>query len=388
MSATLRPAPFFAPQRVPHQQGLGRPEPHSVLRTPYLDLDLAVALTRFRELSAALPGTPLHYAVKANSHPALLAALAAAACRFDVAGPAEVRAALAAGAAADQLVYSNPVKHRRDVASAAALGVRLFVVDSVDETRKVADAAPGSAVLCRIATSGAGSDWSLSRFGCSPQEGVRVLRTAARCGLDAAGIAFHVGSQQRDPEAWDGPLGDAAAILAALGVEDAAAWTVDHGGGFPAHLEGDIPPLSSYGSAIEVSLRRHFGANRPRTIAEPGRGVVADAGTLVAEVIGVADRGGTRCVTLDAGVFTGLVETLDEAIRYRIRTSADGGPTGPCALVGPTCDNADVLYREHPVQLPLSLREGDTVRLLSAGAYTSCYSTAFNGFEPLPTRLV
>lgn len=106
-------------------------------------------------------------------------------------------------------------------------------------------------------------------------------------------------------------------------------------------------------------------------------------------VVGVLHRGSTRWVFLDVGVFTGLVETLDEAIRYRLRTSADGGPTGPCVLAGPTCDSADVLYEDVPVELPLALGEGDTVRLLSTGAYTSSYSTVgFNGFAPLSTHLV
>lgn len=117
--------------------------------------------------------------------------------------------------------------------------------------------------------------------------------------------------------------------------------------------------------------------------------MVADAGTLVSSVVAVLWRGDTRWVFLDAGVFTGLVETLDEAIRYRLRTSADGGATGPCVLAGPTCDSADVLYEQVPVHLPLRLAEGDTVRLLATGAYTACYSTVgFNGFAPLTTRLV
>ncbi len=365
-------------------------ESGDVPATPYLLLDVEAAVTRFRRIAAALPGTGVHYAVKANPAPALLGALARAGCRFDVAGPAELAAVLLAGAAPGDVVYSHPVKRRADVAAAAALGVRLFVVDSLQETHKVADAAPGSSVLCRLATSGAGSDWPLSgKFGCSPDDAVRILRTADGIGLDPAGVCFHVGSQQRDPGAWDAPVAAAAGVFARLRAVGLAPWLLDLGGGLPAHLEGGHPPLAAYGAAIELALRRHFGRWRPRTLVEPGRAVVADAGTLVASVVGVLHRGPTRWVFLDAGVFTGLVETLDEAVRYRLRTSADGGPVGPCVLAGPTCDSVDVLYEKVPVALPLTLAEGDSVRLLSTGAYTSCYSTVgFNGFAPLPTRLL
>ena len=120
---------------------------------------------------------------------------------------------------------------------------------------------------------------------------------------------------------------------------------------------------------------------------EPGRGIVGDAGTLVSEVLGVTWRGGRRWVYLDVGVYTGLVETLGESIRYRLETDQPGAQLGPAVLAGPTCDSADVLYEDRMVQLPVDLAEGDEVRLLSAGAYTSCYSSVgFNGFAPLPTR--
>src|SRR3954452_8147258 len=83
--------------------------------TPYLDLDVPHAVETYRRLAAALPGTALHYAVKANPDPTLLAALVGAGCRFDVASPAEINAALMAGATANELLYSNPVKRREDV---------------------------------------------------------------------------------------------------------------------------------------------------------------------------------------------------------------------------------------------------------------------------------
>ncbi len=358
--------------------------------TPYLELDVGIALDQFAALVAALPGTSIHYAVKANPHPDLLRALYAAGSRFDVASPGEVQAALQAGALPEDLVYSNPVKRRADVHTAYAMGVRLFVVDSPEETTKVAEAAPGAAVLVRLVTSGEGSDWPLSRkYGCATDECIQVLLEAHRLGLEAAGVAFHVGSQQRDPQAWRGPIMAAGRIFQAVRTAGLSPRLLDIGGGFPALHEGHHPSFASYGEAIEGALSDAFGAHRPQTMAEPGRGIVGDAGTLVASVVTVLQRGAVRWVFLDAGVYTGLVETLDEAIRYRLVTSADGGPTGPAVLAGPTCDSADVLYERTPVAVPLALAEGDTVSLLSAGAYTTCYSTVgFNGFAPLATRVV
>lgn len=367
-----------------------RPADHPSLpmpTTPFLELEPAIAVDRFEALAASLPGVAVHYAVKANPNPDLLRALAVAGCNFDVASPTEVRAALGAGASPDDLIYSNPVKRRDHIVESASLGVRLFVVDSLPEVHKVSEAAPGTAVVCRLVTSGQGSDWPLSRkYGCAVSQAVEILTVAATLGLDPAGVSFHVGSQQRDPDAWRSPIAASAVVFTALRAAGLSPWLLDLGGGFPARHEGDAPALHAYARVIEEELERCFGSSRPRTLVEPGRGIVGDAGAVVTTVVAVIQRGDVRWVYLDAGVFTGLVETLDEAIRYRLETSADGGPTGPCVLAGPTCDSADVLYQVDPVQLPLRLQEGDIVRIESAGAYTSCYSTVgFNGFAPLPT---
>ena len=152
-----------------------------------------------------------------------------------------------------------------------------------------------------------------------------------------------------------------------------------------------MPPISAYGDAITDALHRHLGPTHgdtlPRILAEPGRYLVADAGVLETEVVLVARKhefDAKRWVYLDCGKFGGLAETMDEAIRYRLRTKHDGAATGPVVIAGPTCDSADVLYEKSDYELPLSLTEGDRVLFLSTGAYTTTYAAVgFNGFDPL-----
>jgi ornithine decarboxylase len=135
-----------------------------------------------------------------------------------------------------------------------------------------------------------------------------------------------------------------------------------------------------------AAVRERFGEG-VEVMAEPGRGLVGQAGLIVAEALLVERKRETdlaRWVYLDIGKFSGLAETIDEAIRYRIETEADGGATGPCIVAGPSCDSADVLYERRPMALPLALSAGDRVWIHAAGAYTSSYSSVgFNGFPPL-----
>lgn len=97
----------------------------------------------------------------------------------------------------------------------------------------------------------------------------------------------------------------------------------------------------------------------------------------------------TRWMYLDIGMFNGLTETLEEAIRYRVGVPPGRGAPGPVVLAGPSCDSAGVLYEKPGCQLPVGLRIGDRLQLMPAGAYAaSCSTVWFNGFEPLRTFFV
>ena len=357
---------------------------------PCLVVDLDVVRENYKTFAHALPDSRVFYAVKANPAPELLKLLVALGSCFDTASVAEVEMALTAGAKPDRISFGNTIKKERDIARAFGLGVRLFAVDCKPEVEKVARAAPGARVFCRILFSCAGAEWPLSRkFGCDPEMAVDVLEHAHRLGLEAYGVSFHVGSQQRRTQAWDEALKSASMVFRACAERGINLSMVNLGGGFPTKYHKEIPSVQAYARSIFRALRKHFGNQIPETIIEPGRGMVGNAGVIETEVVLVSKKSESddvRWVYLDIGKFGGLAETMDEAIRYPIRTPHDGDPVGPFVIAGQTCDSADVLYERKQYDLPVSLEIGDKVLIEGTGAYTATYSAvAFNGFAPLQT---
>jgi len=333
------------------------------------------------------------YAVKANPAPEVVGALKDLGSSFDVASRNEIDLCLGRGIAADNISYGNTIKKERDIAYAYEKGVRLFAFDSLPELEKLSRVAPGARVFCRILVECTGADWPLSRkFGCAPEMAVELLRQARGMGLDPYGVSFHVGSQQTDLTQWDSAIGRAAKMFSALAETDINLRMINVGGGFPAKYRGDVPAVVSYANAVMTAMTAHFGNNLPDMIIEPGRSIVGDAGVIQSEVVLISKKSANdpkRWVYLDVGKFGGLAETMDEAIKYRIKTPADGGPRGPVVIAGPTCDSADILYERTVYRLPLELKVGDRVEILSTGAYTSSYSAVnFNGFTPLKTYCI
>jgi ornithine decarboxylase len=355
---------------------------------PCLVVDLDVVRDNYNSFAKALPDSKVFYAIKANPAPEILKLLVEMGASFDVASVGETEAVLAAGATPDRISYGNPIKKESEIATAYRLGVTLFAIDCEAEAEKIARAAPGSRVICRIHCDNAGADWPLSRkFGCEPAYAADILEFAYRQGLVPHGISFHVGSQQNNVQAWDCALASTAAIFRTCAERGINLSMVNLGGGFPAKYIRKTPKLESYGKAIFRSLRKHFGNAIPNTIIEPGRGLVGNAGMIEAEVVLIARRNPedeVRWVYLDIGKFHGLAETTDESIRYPIKTPKDRDEMAPCVVAGPTCDSVDVLYEKTPYPLPVSLAIGDKVLIEAAGAYTATYSSVgFNGFPPL-----
>ena len=359
-------------------------------QTPCLVVDLDVVERNYHDLEDALPDAKIFYAVKANPAPEVLSLLTRLGSAFDTASVPEIEMVLAAGCPAERISYGNTIKKEADIRSAFELGVRLFAFDSEAELEKNARAAPGARVFCRILTSGEGAEWPLSRkFGCDLAMARELLLKAKDMTVQPYGVSFHVGSQQKDLMQWDHAIFQVAQLFRELEVLGVDLGMINLGGGFPTRYRTDVPETTAYRQAIFDSLRTHFGNRLPEAIVEPGRSMVGNAGIIESEVVLVSRKSANdvkRWVYLDIGKFSGLAETMDEAIQYPIEVlgEQEDAETEAVVLAGPTCDSADVLYERAEYKLPLDLKPGDRVRIHATGAYTTTYSAVcFNGFAPL-----
>ncbi|PUB19031.1 type III PLP-dependent enzyme [Yoonia sediminilitoris] len=359
---------------------------------PTLVMDLDRVSAQYRALKAGLGRADIHYAVKANPARQIIARLVDLGSHFDAASKAEIAQCLAEGASPADVSFGNTIKRASDIAWAWDQGITLFAADAEEELEKIAANAPGASVYIRLIVEVSHADWPLTRkFGCDKDMALRLLDYAKALGLRPVGMSFHVGSQTRQAAMWAPTLDAMAHIWQAALDAGHMLDLLNIGGGFPAFYGEEIDAPTAYAAQVMQMVEARF-PNVANIMAEPGRGMVAEAGVIVAEVMLTSrksDRDMHRWVFLDIGRFSGLAETEGEAIRYQFETARDADPMGPCILAGPSCDSADVLYEKRPVSLPLSLKAGDRVLIRNTGAYTSTYSSVcFNGFPPLDVVVI
>ncbi|MCV3272210.1 type III PLP-dependent enzyme [Roseobacter sp. WL0113] len=359
---------------------------------PTLVLDVDAVEAQYRALATGLGHARIHYAVKANPQAEIINRLVRLGSHFDAASRAEIELCLDHGADPARISFGNTVKRPSDIAFAHRAGLRLFAADAEEELEKIAKHAPGAEVYIRLIVEASQADWPLSRkFGCSKDKALDLLGVAKALGLNPRGFSFHVGSQTRQAAMWGPTLDHIAQLWSDAQAAGFALDLLNIGGGFPAFYGEAIDEPTVYAAAVMDQIRARFG-NVPHVMAEPGRGLVAEAGVIAAEVLLVSrksDRDLHRWVYLDIGKFSGLAETMDEAIRYQFVTARGDGQTGPCIMAGPSCDSADVLYEKKMVDLPLDLAGGDRILIRNCGAYTTTYATiGFNGFPPLDVVVI
>ena len=345
---------------------------------PFLLVDSNIIRQKARRFKAAIPRVHPHYAVKANPDARVLTALIEENVGFEIASIAELDLLMQLGVPAAEIFYSNPMKSRAYLEYAASKGVEWYVLDSVEELRKIVSVKPDAKMYLRIDTPNIGSDWPLAgKFGTHLGDIHEIIHEAVELKADLAGVTFHVGSQCRNPQNWRVGIERAKKVFADMQMAGLNPRLLNIGGGYPVRHVKPIPSIEIIADVINEAI-----ADLPdniRIMAEPGRYLVSDSAYFVCRVVGTATRNGKRWMYWDAGMFGGVIE-ITEGLRYEILTDRKGSNI-PWSVAGPTCDSVDILV--HDLMLPNDVQEGDFIYIPNAGAYTTAYASNFNGF-PLP----
>jgi ornithine decarboxylase len=315
---------------------------------------------------------------------------------FEVASLGELRACIAAGVSANDIHFGNTIKTVENIKIAYALGVKSYAIDCEQELFKVAHNAPESSVICRITTDGVGATWGLcNKFGTSVEQTAELLLKAKKLGANKIGVSFHVGSQQKSPDAWRRALLDVKIVYDILAKNNVSLDIINLGGGFPApgYLNTSDEQVNysfqEYGCAINDYIQSIFvDYSNISFMCEPGRYLLAEAGCIKSQVVLRSDKLSegslSRWLYLDVGKFNGLYEATDikHPIIYDPKHDAELVPT---ILSGPTCDSDDMLSLKNDYhKLPENINTGDFLIFASTGAYSNSYaSVGFNGIPPL-----
>lgn len=329
---------------------------------------------RARTFIEGFPGTVL-YATKCNPHPFVLGALSEAGiAHFDTASISEI-AKVTELLSEAHCYFNHPVKGRGALEAAADVyGISDYVVDHRDELDKVISIAGTDITIeVRIATPKGKAVYDLSaKFGAPPDEAAALLKEAHARGCRTA-IAFHVGSQCLDPDAFR------IAMEMAMKIADEAGVPLEYldiGGGFPALYKSNVPRLQNYFDTISAAKEK-LGIEVP-LFAEPGRALVAEGCSVLTQV---HLRKGDDLYIND-GIYGCLSEIRDGDLDPPVRALTKEGPVEgelrPFRIFGPTCDSLDVL--KLPFYLPDGIREGDWIEFGLMGAYSIGMQTGFNGF--------
>ena len=340
---------------------------------PDIYLDVA------KHFIANFPGRVL-FAVKANNHPLVIAALAAGGIEhFDCASVEEV--ALVKAQCPDATCYlMNPVRLAGDAKRARdEFGTRHFMVDHLSGVAPLIDEidAPQTIIFARMAAShhSAMEDLS-SKFGAPPEDMPAMLSAIRKTGAEPA-LAFNVGTGVTEPEAYTYAMGLAREVL---DVTPFPIRLLDVGGGFPRPYPGfPVPPLDEYFAAIRGFRHELPLHDDGELLAEPGRGLSAPGMSTIAKVLLRKDDR----LYLNDGMYGAFWELRFKGhVRYPARALRGSEPLvgnlHSFRLFGPTCDSSDRMPGR--VELPANIDIGDYIEFGSMGAYSLSGMTRFNGF--------
>jgi len=360
--------------------------------TPFYLYELDRVEAQVQRLRDALahPRIRLAYACKANFHRSLFALMREMGVGIDAVSPMEVERALECGIPATDILFTaNNVAietllqlHARGVpVNLGSLSdVRRFAAQSTD-TEVFLRFNPGMGVGHHAHVVTGGLD---SKFGILEPELEEAREVLAPQRIRVVGLHAHIGSGSLDAE----PFLEAARIMARLAARFPDLRVLNVGGGLGVPYRRDEPEfdLDSYASGLrDVLSAAETAAGHPLELCvEPGRFLVAQAGTLVARVTCRKETAGHVYVGLDTGMNHLLRPALYGAYHPIRNLSDPGGAIEFVDVVGNICESSDVFAVNRPLPSP---QEGHLLAIENAGAYGYAMASHYN-LWPLPQEHV
>ncbi|HEY7855778.1 MAG TPA: diaminopimelate decarboxylase [Terriglobales bacterium] len=353
--------------------------------TPLYVYDFDLIRHNFEQYRRAA-GTTDHLicaAVKANGNLALLRRLAQWGSGFDVVSGGELERVLMAGGRADRTVFSGVGKTRDEIDAALRAGILLFNVESEAELDLLAERAARLRLAARfglrvnpdiaaVTHPHIATGLRQHKFGVTLALAQKLYLRPRPRWLEPAGISFHIGSQILSLAPFARAAARVAQLTARLAERGVALRYFDAGGGLGiAYRPGQRPPtIAAYVGALRTALPPGMSL-----LIEPGRSLVAAAGSLLTRVLYVKDSGRKRFVIADAGSNDLLRPSLYDAYHDIQPVIPRRGARRVVEIVGPICETGDVLGRER--RLP-PLAADDYMVIADAGAYGFSLSSNYN----------
>jgi len=358
----------------------------AVGQTPFYVYERALLQRRVAELRATLPvGVQLHYAMKANPLPDLVACMVGLVDGIDVASAGEMRVALAQGADPQHMSFAGPGKRAGELHASVEAGV-LVNVESFRELPLLAQASQDLGRAARVAVrvnpdfelkgSGMRMGGGPRQFGVDAEEVPRLLTEIGRLGLQFEGFHLFAGSQNLRAEAICEAQRLSYELALRLAAEAPA--PVRHlnlGGGFgipyfPGEQPLDLQPVAA--NLAELQARAGRELPEAHLVLELGRYLVGEAGLYVARVLDRKVSRGQVFLVTDGGLHHHLAASgnFGQVIRKNypvaIANRMDEPATESVHVVGPLCTPLDLLAER--MLLPAA-QEGDLVVVYQSGAY-------------------
>lgn len=371
-----------------HMEGVALASVAAQFGTPVFAYSKAAMLSALAAYQRGFAGrkAQICYAMKANSNLAVLQVFAQAGCGFDIVSGGELARVLAAGGQPQKIIFSGVGKTRAEMKAALQIGIGCFNVESEAELEVLNDVALSlhqiAPVSLRVNPNVdpkthpyISTGLKGNKFGVAHEHALKTYQRAASLpGLKVVGIDCHIGSQITEAT----PYLDAMDRILDLVTEVEAAGIpihhIDFGGGLGINYNGDTPPAAdALWHALLAKLDARGFGNRQLMI-EPGRSLVGNAGVCLTDVVFMKPGEQKNFCIIDAAMNDLPRPAMYQAFHQIVPVAPRAGATTLVDVVGPVCESGDWIGRDRE----LNVQAGDTLAVLSAGAYCMSMSSNYN----------